>query len=181
GRPHHNRRRDDDHSGRGRQPAPAGARLLRLEPLHGAPAAHALLLRGAVAGPRLLDLQGRAPADRRPGARRRGRRDGADLPVPGRPRVRDPPAAGVPRRRARARAGDPRHGEAARRQHALSVLPPRRRAVVPVVPGLHHEAQAGLPTLQVAARPGVAALPLLRDRRAPGRARRRRHPRADPV
>ena len=101
-------------SHRRRQPALGRPGLLRLEHLDGDRAAGAVPRRRALAGARVLDVQGRAAPHRRPVLVAVAVGDGARLPVRRRARLHDPAPAGVPRRRARARARDPRHGATAR-------------------------------------------------------------------
>ena len=72
----------------------------------------------------LLDVRGRAPADRRSAARRL-RHAGGFFPFVGHDRLPDRPPAGVPRRRAPARAGDDRR-RGAPRQPGLLALPALR-------------------------------------------------------
>ncbi|CAA9510336.1 MAG: hypothetical protein AVDCRST_MAG85-2302, partial [uncultured Solirubrobacteraceae bacterium] len=123
-------------------------------------------------GPRVLDVRGRAQADRRPDAHRMRCRRRVPVPVRRVDRLHDRPPAGVPRRRARARARDAggRGPDERGRLPPLPALRLRGAVRVPALSQLHAQAQGPVHQLRQAARPRLEALPVLRGRDP------RRHP-----
>ena len=117
----------------------------------------------------LLDLRGRAAADRGPDADRL-RHGGVAVPVRGHARVHHPAPAGVPGGRAGARTGDAGGGSAPApaRPRPVPALRLSDRAGLHPLPELPAQAEGAVRELLQAAGPGVDDLPVLRDGRAPG-------------